>query len=144
MFRNSKRAFHMVSKIVLNMDMTNNIWQIMIKKKWIWWRHNILEFDVSFVTGLFTDFVQVTMGLMDLGDRGLGSFRRSRWLVLTFHVFFRCRKYLQCHFSCLVFLQLMQTKKSHTTDTAMKLSLNLYIASNPCFLSNDVSCTFTT
>lgn len=143
MFRNSKRAFHMVSKIVLNMDMTNNIWQIMIKKKWIWWRHNMLDFYVSFVTGLFTDFVQVTMGLMDLGGRGLGSFRRSRWLVLTFHVFFRCRKYLQCHFSCLVFLQLMQTKKSHTTDTAMKLSLNLYIASNPCFLSNDVSCTFT-
>lgn len=143
MFRNSKRAFHMVSKIVLNMDMTNNIWQIMIKKKWIWWRHNMLDFYVSFVTGLFTDFVQVTMGLMDLGDRGLGSFRRSRWLVLTFHVFFRCRKYLQCHFSCLVFLQLMQTKKFHTTDTAMKLSLNLYIASNPCFLSNDVSCTFT-
>lgn len=143
MFRNSKRAFHMVSKIVLNMDMTNNIWQIMIKKKWIWWRHNMLDFYVSFVTGLFTDFVQVTMGLMDLRDRGLGSFRRSRWLVLTFHVFFRCRKYLQCHFSCLVFLQLMQTKKSHTTDTAMKLSLNLYIASNPCFLSNDVSCTFT-
>lgn len=104
----------------------------------------MLDFYVSFVTGLFTDFVQVTMGLMDLGDRGLGSFRRSRWLVLTFHVFFRCRKYLQCHFSCLVFLQLMQTKKSHTTDTAMKLSLNLYIASNPCFLSNDVSCTFTT
>lgn len=32
MFRNSKRAFHMVSKIVLNMDMTNNIWKIMIKK----------------------------------------------------------------------------------------------------------------
>lgn len=143
MFRNSKRAFHMVSKIVLNMDMTNNIWQIMIKKKWIWWRHNMLDFYVSFVTGLFTDFIQVTMGLMDLGGRGLGSFRRSRWLVLTFHVFFRCRKYLQCHFSCLVFLQLMQTKKSHTTDTAMKLSLNLYIASNPCFLSNDVSCTFT-
>lgn len=143
MFRNSKRAFHMVSKIVLNMDMTNNIWQIMIKKKWIWWRHNMLDFYVSFVTGLFTEFVQVTMGLMDLGGRGLGSFRRSRWLVLTFHVFFRCRKYLQCHFSCLVFLQLMQTKKSHTTDTAMKLSLNLYIASNPCFLSNDVSCTFT-
>lgn len=143
MFRNSKRAFHMVNKIVLNMDMTNNIWQIMIKKKWIWWRHNMLDFYVSFVTGLFTEFVQVTMGLMDLGGRGLGSFRRSRWLVLTFHVFFRCRKYLQCHFSCLVFLQLMQTKKSHTTDTAMKLSLNLYIASNPCFLSNDVSCTFT-
>lgn len=143
MFRNSKRAFHMVNKIVLNMDMTNNIWQIMIKKKWIWWRHNMLDFYVSFVTGLFTDFIQVTMGLMDLRDRGLGSFRRSRWLVLTFHVFFRCRKYLQCHFSCLVFLQLMQTKKSHTTDTAMKLSLNLYIASNPCFLSNDVSCTFT-
>lgn len=144
MFRNSKRAFHMVSKIVLNMDMTNNIWQIMIKKKWIWWRHNMLDFYVSFVTGLFTDFVQVTMGLMDLGGRGLGSFRRSRWLVPTFHVFFRCRKYLQCHFSCLVFLQLMQTKKFHTTDTAMKLSLNLNIASNPCFLSNDVSCTFTT
>lgn len=66
----------------------------------------MLEFYVSFVTGLFTDFVQVTMGLMDLRDRGLGSFRCSGWLVLTFHVFFRCRKYLQCHFSCLVFLQL--------------------------------------
>lgn len=86
----------------------------------------MLEFYVSFVTGLFTDFVQVTMGLMDLRDRGLGSFRRSGWLVLTFHVFFRCRKYLQCHFSCLVFVQLKHIKKSHTADTAMKVSVNFY------------------
>lgn len=47
----------MVSKIVFNMDMINNIWKIMIKKKWIWWRYNMLEFYVSFVMGFFIDFV---------------------------------------------------------------------------------------
>lgn len=46
----------MVSKIVFNMDMINNIWKIMIKK-WIWWRYNMLEFYVSFVMGFFIDFV---------------------------------------------------------------------------------------
>lgn len=57
MFRNSKCVFYMVSKIVFNMDMINNIWKIMIKKKWIWWRYNMLDFYVSFVMGFFIDFV---------------------------------------------------------------------------------------
>lgn len=97
----------------------------------------MLEFYVSFVTGLFTDFVQVTMGLMDLRDRGLGSFRRSGWLVLTFHVFFRCRKYLQCHFSCLVFLQLKHKEVSYCRYCDESVSEFLR------FRTNDVQCTFT-